>query len=49
MRDDHVANIMLFDTAKKNFRKFRVFLDDDVGIDYDSQNKLINSEMDDDC
>lgn len=40
---------MLYDSSKKHYQKYKVFLDDDIGIDAESQNYIIDSTMDDDC
>lgn len=44
-----MGDLMLFDCSKKNFCRYRVFIDDEIGIDKSSQKILINSNMDEDC
>lgn len=40
------SDLMLFDSTKKYFQRYAVFLDHEIGIDSASQQKLVNSEMD---
>ncbi len=40
---------MLFDSSRKKYHKYKIFLDEEIGIDVESQNILIKSDMDEDC
>jgi hypothetical protein len=43
------SDIMLFDTARTQFCMYRVFMDEEIGIDGESQQMLVKSDMDEDC
>lgn len=47
--EEKQQDLMLYDTSKKHFCRYIVYLDDDIGIDKRSQAMLIKSEMDEDC
>lgn len=46
---ERISDIMLFDSSKKHFYRYQVYLDNDIGIDRVSQDKLIECEIDEDC
>lgn len=48
-REQRISNLILYDSSKKNCCMFKIFLDDDIGIDKKSQGYLMLTEMDDDC
>jgi hypothetical protein len=43
------SDIILFDTARTQFCMYRVFVDEEIGIDGESQQMLVKSDMDEDC
>lgn len=49
MSEDKAADLMLYDSSKKHFCRYSVYLDSEIGIDQESQRIIIKSELDDDC
>lgn len=49
MGEDKAADLMLYDSSKKHFCRYSVYLDSEIGIDQESQHIIIKSELDDDC
>jgi hypothetical protein len=46
---EKISDIMLFDSSKKSYCRYQVYFDDEIGIDGESQQLLIRSDMDEDC
>lgn len=49
LKESRTTDLVLFDSLKKNFCRFRLFLDDDVGFDKSLQNVLQPVYIDEDC
>lgn len=47
--EDNAADLMLYDSSKKHFCRYSVYMDSDIGIDYRSQHLINKTNLDDDC